>query len=443
MRSAVGDAGELAHLAWHQQPVLLQMCELLWPPPAELVLGRAGTTATPSTAADGSAADGAGTDGSADGASTDGGAGCPGSDFILVPGLRRPPLLVPADHRVAAAAVRHYSGQRSPAARLTTRLFSAALGSGLGSAMFRHRVTMHVPPGTDTIQTYLARLLGRDIRVSMYLGPPRANRKPVLHILSPAGAPVAFAKIGVNPLTRQLVHAEHDTLAHLQNARLPGITVPEVLHYGSWQDLQILVMSALPAWHKRQPFTAPQLATAMATVSQVDGVHSGPLATSSYLHQLRHRLTTAGDSPDQATLLWLISELSTRAGDQTLHYGAWHGDWAPWNMASTTGGLLVWDWERFTPGVPLGFDALHHHLQTEVGPGHRDPADAAAACVRNAPTLLTPFGVTPRPAHLTVLLYLTDLATRYLSDRQTEAGARLGTPSTWLIPALRHEVIRL
>jgi len=427
MRSAVGDAGELAQLAWHQQPVLLQMCELLWPPPAELVLGHTAAAAGHTAAGDAA-----------------GDAGCPpGSDFILVPGLRRPPLLVPADHRVAAAAVRHYSGQRSPAARLTTRLFSAALGSGLGSAMFRHRVTMHVPPGTDTIQTHLAGLLGHDIRVSMYLGPPRANRKPVLHILSPSGAPVAFAKIGVNPLTRQLVHAEHDTLAHLKQARLPGITVPEVLHYGSWHDLQILVMSALPAWHKRQPFSAAQLATAMTTVSQVDGVHSGPLATSSYLHRLRHRLNTAGESPDQATLLWLTGELATRAGSETLHYGAWHGDWAPWNMASTTGGLLVWDWERFTPGVPLGFDALHHHLQTDVGPGHRDPATAAAACVHDAPTLLAPFGVTARPAHLTVLLYLTDLATRYLTDRQTEAGARLGAPSSWLIPALTNSITQL
>lgn len=402
------------------------MCELLWPPPAELVLGRGG-----------------GGQVLADGRPVADLRHPAGMDFILVPGLRRPPLLVPADHRVAAAAVRHYSGQRSPAARMATKLFSACLHSGLGGAVFRHRLTMHVPPEADTVETYLAGVLSQDIRVSMYLGPPRANRKPVLHILSPAGKPVAFAKIGVNPLTRQLVRAEHDALTRLKQAGLPGITVPEVLHYGCWQELQILVMNALPAWQRRQPLPAPQLAKTMVTVAQMNGTHSGPLRGSQYLSQLRSRLSSAGESPDQATLLWLVDELSTRAGGVTLSYGAWHGDWTPWNMASTTGGLLVWDWERYTPGVPLGFDALHYRLQTEVGPGHRDPVAAAAACVQNAPALLAPFGISATPAQATVLLYLADLATRYLSDRQAEAGARLGAPGQWLIPVLRDHVTRL
>jgi hypothetical protein len=423
--SAVAEPEPLVSPA-DRQPTLLRMCELFWPPPAELVLGRAAAGEVP-----------------AGGGSAEDLRHRAGTDFILIPGLRRPPLLVPADHRVAAAAVRHYSGQRSPAARMATKLFSACLNSGLGGAMFRHRLTMRVPPEADTVETYLAGVLSRDIRVSMYLGPPRANRKPVLHILSPAGEPVAFAKIGVNPLTRQLVRAEHGALTHLKQADLPGVTVPEVLHYGCWQDLQILVVNALPAWQRRQPLSAAQLASTMATVAQVDGVHTSPLLGSEYLARLRSRLSSAGQSPDQATLLWLIDELSTRAGGVTLGYGAWHGDWTPWNMASTTGGLLVWDWERYTPGVPLGFDALHYRLQTEVGPGHRDPTAAAAACVQDAPALLAPFGVTAAPAQVAVLLYLADLATRYLSDRQAEAGARLGAPGAWLIPVLRDHVTRL
>ena len=43
-----------------------------------------------------------------------------------------------------------------------------------------------------------------------------------------------------------------------------------------------------------------------------------------------------------------------------------------------------------------------------------------------------------RPAgparELTALLYLVDLAARYLTDRQAEAGARLGVLGTWLLP---------
>jgi hypothetical protein len=56
---------------------------------------------------------------------------------------------------------------------------------------------------------------------------------------------------------------------------------------------------------------------------------------------------------------------------------------------------------------------------------------------------LDPFGVAPRPAQVTALLYLVDLAARYLADRQAKAGAPLGAPGTWLIPAVADKVTRL
>ena len=35
-------------------------------------------------------------------------------------------------------------------------------------------------------------------------------------------------------------------------------------------------------------------------------------------------------------------------------------------MANLADALLVWDWERFATGVPLGFDAVHHELQKRI-----------------------------------------------------------------------------
>jgi hypothetical protein len=48
--------------------------------------------------------------------------------------------------------------------------------------------------------------------------------------------------------------------------------------------------------------------------------------------------------------------------------------------------------------------------------------------------------VPPPAAELTALLYLFDLATRYLADRQAQAGARLGVLGTWLLPVLVRRV---
>jgi hypothetical protein len=56
---------------------------------------------------------------------------------------------------------------------------------------------------------------------------------------------------------------------------------------------------------------------------------------------------------------------------------------------------------------------------------------------------LQPFAVLPEVRELTALLYLVDLAARYLTDRQAEAGARLGVLGTWLLPVLIRRVEEL
>ena len=77
-------------------------------------------------------------------------------------------------------------------------------------------------------------------------------------------------------------------------------------------------------------------------------------------------------------LLDPAAALESRPARRRLAFGAWHGDWTPWNMASTAGGLLVWDWERFATGVPVGFDALHYWLQIERRRPPPRPADGSA-----------------------------------------------------------------
>lgn len=367
----------------------------------------------------------------------------PGSEFLLLPGIRRPRLLVPVAPRAAATAVRHYSAPRSRLARLSVKALSAGLASGVGATVLGGRIRVNAPAADDSIEAYLQEALACDIRVGMHVGPARANRKPVLQLLTAAGETIGFAKIGVSPLTRSLVCAEHDSLELLGADRVVHVKVPRVLHYGEWRDLKILVISPLPIWQRRRRLSAGQLAAAMLEVSSVSGLTSGPL-DGAYLGQLRGRLAEADENTDSETLTRALDALTARAGRVILTYGAWHGDWTQWNMANTDQGLLLWDWERFTAGVPVGFDALHYWLHAEVGPGrHREPRAAAAGCADQAARLLSPFSVDPAQARLTTILYLADLATRYLADRQAKAGARRGAPGRWLIPAIADEVARL
>jgi hypothetical protein len=405
------------------------------------------------------------------------------SEYLLVLAAKRPRLLVPARHpRAAAAAVRRYAEQGAVTQRLVLRGLSAALRTGLGDAALRPRFRVCVDGssgpvggaggagGSDvaTIETYLRGALAPggadtaaeadDLVLSMSIGPARANRKPVLQVLTRHGRTVAFAKVGVNELTRTLAAAEADSLRTVAAAAPRHLTVPSVLHQGRWNGLEVLALSPLPIWLPRAGHSAPRLLAAMLEVAEIGGVTAAPLRDSGYWAGLGRRLRSlgpdsgpdsgpaAGDDHTPRALREAYARIDEAAGATSLRYGSWHGDWTPWNMATLRDTLLVWDWERFRGGVPVGFDAVHYAFQDAVVRGGTDPAVAVTRTLDDAARLLAPFGVTSpegAAARLTALLYFIDIAARYVADRQAEAGAQLGRPREWLLPVLAAQVERL
>ena len=364
------------------------------------------------------------------------GSGAVTAEFQIVPSSARPRLLVPLGSRAAAAAVRRYGEPGSRKTLLATRGLALLLRAGLGGAVLRDRLRIRLPAGTPTIETYLRHELGVDVQVSMHLSAPRANRKPVLQLVTPQGVTVGFAKIGVNALTGELVRAEHSALTQLGASCPAALSVPGVLHFGRWAGLDVLVQTPLPVWERRTPLAAARLAAAMTEVTGVGGRSRQSLGASGYWRQLGARAAAADDSAARSDLLAALRRVHAMAAGEVLSFGGSHGDWTPWNMASAHGGLYVWDWERFRTGVPVGFDATHYWLQEQVVGRRADPRAAAAGCVDRAAAVLAPLCVAAGEARLTALLYLADLAARYLTDRQAEGELGLGDPGRWLIPAL-------
>jgi hypothetical protein len=373
---------------------------------------------------------------------TDGSAGTPIAEYLVVPDARRPRLLVPTvSRRVAAVAVRRYAEPQSRAARFKRDAVVAALRTGASSMLMRDRVRVTGPFSTS-IDGYLSEALGRELAISVHIGPARANRKPVLQLIGPEGDTFGFGKLGTGPLTQRLVKAETAALTALGSSGLTKLSVPRVLHAGQWRGLQVLVQSALPVWLPRATLAPRRLVAAMLDIAGCCGYTQSTLAASSYWHELRPKLAAVGDRAEGVSLVAAAELLVKHAGETVFRYGAWHGDWAPWNMANLADALLVWDWERFATGVPLGFDALHHELQRRIQ-STGDAKAAVEATVARAADLLIPFGVPAQGREITALLYLVDLATRYLTDRQAESGARLGVLGTWLLPVLIRRVEEL
>jgi hypothetical protein len=377
------------------------------------------------------------------------------TELVAFPSAGRPVLLLPRrPRRAAAAALRHYKASARSWDRLRLRCAAAAAGTGLARAL-PGRISIE-PAGArpaasvgdaPDIGGYLRARLRPDVLLSVFVPPPRANRKPVLLALAPDGSPLGFVKVGISALTSELVRTEAAALTALADGSLTRLRPPRLLHHGQWRGCEVLVQEPLGAG-RPGPATAGLLAGAMTELAGVAGTERQPAAQSSYWQRLRARLEelTAGparsaDRHRQQSAGQVLRALCCLepAGSAPLSFGAWHGDWTPWNMTVAAGRVLAWDWERFECGVPVGFDAVHYRLQAAVVRGRADPAAAADQAVASAARTLAPMGVPPAEAGLVAALYLAEICTRYLADGQAETGPPLGRVDGWLLPALvRH-----
>ena len=355
-----------------------------------------------------------------------------GNQYLPVPSAHNPRVILPADNRSAATrGITSFAQGHSWRERLRTLLLTGAFATGVAPLLLRDRLYVGAGPG---IEHALGTALDRELSIAIHVGPPRANRKPVLLLLTPGGRTIGYAKVAVNDLTACLVRAETRALRHLAESRLPDVTVPRLLHAGEWNGQPLLVQEALPVGEQTDRPTRHQLLRCVTQIVALAPVRERELSTSPYRRCLEERIAKLGSRPEVVPLRTALHRLP----DVSLPFGAWHGDLTRWNLAGTARRAFVWDWERLAMDAPAGFDALHYDLnecvQAGVRPGVHRWLDSGARLLRDP--LMSELGLRPHTVSTVMALYLIDLATRYLQDRQAESGGHLAAIDDWLLPAL-------
>lgn len=334
--------------------------------------------------------------------------------MAAVPSLRSPRLLVPSGSpRAASASLLRFSSALSPRG-VASRVGLAAL---LRGGLARTLPGIEVSEGERSLRAHLAAVLGEEVEVSLGLGTARANRKPVLEVFDRRGRRLAFAKIGTTQASATLVSGEAAALRRLSEVDLgASLLVPRLISLARWESLTVLVMTALPSSPPRGGGEVPLPRSQVDALARAFPSGVGPLDQSAWWS----RLVAAAErlSPSEPRLRTLLSALRTLDGDldDPLGFGAWHGDWTPWNQSSTSQGLAVWDWERFETGVPDGLDLCHFAVNATT---RRDGATAQAI-----DTGLGAVGLDrgrPRDVRLTAA-YLVTVAERYLADLEHATG---------------------
>lgn len=334
-------------------------------------------------------------------------------------------MYLPVDRRVSAVralALRSSGDTRRRQARLAG--LSGVILSGLSTRVRAWRAELDGRTAVGGFHNWLADYIDEPYRVSLVLvGPRRANRKPVVFITDSRDVLIAVVKLGYNDVTRALVQYEASALAAASSALAEHAYTPSLLGAGHIGGLEALVMQPLPPMSACREVGRDELVAIVRAVSAAGQVPRREL--SSVLGHLRMR--------PLADLVHGIDEAMAQAP-----VGAVHGDFHSGNVGVASDGRpVVWDWERWTDGVPLGFDLLHYNLQSWVAREGVDPRVAAERLIDNAADLLAPLDVCPALAPAVACDYLVRLAARYINDRQDQAGSRLGKVEEWLFPVLR------
>ncbi|WP_426565837.1 hypothetical protein ACPPVT_04525 [Angustibacter sp. McL0619] len=345
----------------------------------------------------------------------------PGSrDLVMIPGARAPHLLVPLTSRAATARVIDSWGRAgSPQRRLAGSVLSWGVRLGLAGLLTADRVRVPGAGEGSLLERHLSEVVGCPVSLTVIVTRARANRKPVLQLVDQEGVVRAFVKVGTDELTRGLVQAETTALRSVSG--VSSVRVPQVLAAGGWNGLELLVLSPLDLAAAQRVRDLTRWEPAMREVSRIGGVTREPWLNSQYRSSLHSRVHLLAEAR-AGRLAAALAQVDRCLHDQSLLIGSWHGDWATWNCGATDGTGYLWDWERFASGVPVGYDAAHFLTHQTL----LDPALETAALVPGYSAALAPvlarLGVPEAQAKVVTLLYLVEIAVRYLTDGQDEVG---------------------
>lgn len=328
---------------------------------------------------------------------------------VLAPGTGRtvtyrgvgrptPRFLLPATRAAAVSGCTSYNALRRRSTRISRQATALALrchaDGVLGPSVSVSGASPFHPDADVSLLDHLSAALDRDVVAAVGLGTLDAYWKPVLQLFSPDGAPVGFAKVGWNDVTRRFVDREWSAASALDGVPLPFVT-PAPLHRSTWGALDISVLAPLPPTVSARPLDhVPAVPDGLA---ELDGpVVRAPITSSAWWEQ--HLSVIDGDAAvDGMSLVSLCDRVASELDGETADFGRCHGDWVPWNLGDVDGSLVVWDWEYSEASAPLGLDEVHGRYQiARIVHGQSDELafDASGATGREA--LLHPLLVLSR-----------------------------------------------
>jgi hypothetical protein len=355
----------------------------------------------------------------------------PADRFAVLPaGAGRVFMVSLAARAGSASALTSYNALRSGKRRVARDILGLGMRIGLTQRLLPHKIDIGKAAGSAPDQVpdallsdHLRGLFGRAqvvIAVGSSGGP---YRKPVLQVFGADGTPLGYVKIGWNDWTQDAVQREAAAL-RAYAGRPARLGVPALLSCSSWRGFDLLVTEPLPRRVRRLRDGSPPDTSVIHEISALTPPYTAELASSPWWLGLRARIRSGvADDRASARLALIADRIEDSWGSVALGFGAWHGDFVPWNLATLGGRVFAWDWESSAPDAPIGFDAVHFHFQVSFVARRRPLAEAAATAARDARPALSALGVAAGRHQLIAGLHLVELFVRHEQARSSAGEA--------------------
>jgi hypothetical protein len=161
------------------------------------------------------------------------------------------------------------------------------------------------------------------------------------------------------------------------------------------------------------------------------------LVASGQLRRLREVAETPGwDAAIRHAYLGLVDRLAESAIAETeTRFGAWHGDWAPWNLGHSGSAVAAWDWEHYRDDVLLGLDLVNWQFRIASNLGGKSVEAALHHALVHSGPLLRPLHSDPGFPAAATAVYALELTARY-EAMSLAGGGRAAPINTGLAAAL-------
>lgn len=217
----------------------------------------------------------------------------------------------------------------------------------------------------DAIFELLRDMLRRtDITFAVYQGKVSVVRKPTILAMDADGRPLAFAKIGWNPVTQQLVEREHDASRYLNGKSLRYGRPAPLLGYVEREHSNVLLTGPQLSIKTAKSFDLSPLCTAfLQEIGDLDQKQAR-MPDGAFWPRLieRHQKLQADIAPqDRATIERCLETLERGLSEVSLPWILRLGDFLPWNFGidEAADQIEVVDLEFSETDCPVGWDLFH------------------------------------------------------------------------------------